>query len=372
MKIVLCKNPETQFRQNLIFLTIEAEEISLDFNTYFEIDQTGHISLRNNYQAFFKDLTSMDIFYAQVNTNNLITRLITLDYRLPTDSAELLRNNGNHRGDNYSLYLNKAGRFNKDKFHLVKNGRFIKEFNFGSLAETLENLHRRKVNYLKALYGVRFKSIKLCTSWRLTIGLGGESIYETDMSLHPVYGFPYIPSSAVKGVVRSWIIREIFESNEDMALNESKLFCDIFGCGKNSYYRKSIKGKALFYDAYPSNSIHVKPDVMNPHYQDYYNARKMVPPADYLKPIPVFFLTVTETNFIFFVAYSEPSGSLQDYQEDNKSSDGVDKLYKFALDNGYSKDSSVLDFLIGMLQYALTNHGIGAKTAVGYGRLETA
>ena len=39
--------------------------------------------------------------------------------------------------------------------------------------------------------------------WRLIVGLGNESVYDTSMTLHHVYGIPYIPASAVKGVVRS-------------------------------------------------------------------------------------------------------------------------------------------------------------------------
>ncbi len=47
--------------------------------------------------------------------------------------------------------------------------------------------------------------------WRMVIGLGGEHIQETSMTLHHVYGIPYIPGSAVKGMVRHYFISQILE-----------------------------------------------------------------------------------------------------------------------------------------------------------------
>ena len=44
----------------------------------------------------------------------------------------------------------------------------------------------------------------------MVVGLGGESVYETSITLHHIYGIPYIPASSIKGVVRSWIITEVF------------------------------------------------------------------------------------------------------------------------------------------------------------------
>ncbi len=77
---------------------------------------------------------------------------------------------------------------------------------------------------------------------------------------------------------------------------------------------------------------------MNVHYPDYYQGSK--PPTDTQSPIPVSFLIVTKSPFNFFIGSSELN---------TKS----DKL----------KDKTIKDWL----KDALTNHGIGAKTAVGYG-----
>lgn len=368
MKIVYCKNPTERFKENLVFVTTENEEHRLNFNTFYERDQRGRVFLKRDYANFIKEITGMDIFYAQVNQSNDITKLTAMEYRLPNDTARLLASNNHQSGDNYALYLNKAGRFCKDKFHLVKNGKFLKEFNFSSCGVIMKKLNDRIANHANTLHGANVKTVKVKTAWRLTIGLGGESIYETDMSLHPVYGFPYLTGSALKGVVRSWIIVKFFDGNETLAMNDSKLFCDIFGCDKNSYYKKAMKGKAFFYDAFPDGDVKVKPDVMNPHYQEYYKADSNVPPADYLSPVPVFFLTVKDTKFKIVVGGHSSLGIIGDYQNISKKPDEIvtDKLFEVS-----EKDNSVLDYLVKTIKDALEQHGIGAKTAVGYGKLKS-
>jgi len=55
------------------------------------------------------------------------------------------------------------------------------------------------------------ESLTLKPDWRLIVGLGNESIYETSMTLHHIYGFPYIPGSAIKGVTRNYYINDIYD-----------------------------------------------------------------------------------------------------------------------------------------------------------------
>jgi len=45
--------------------------------------------------------------------------------------------------------------------------------------------------------------------WRIVIGLGGESVLETDITLHHLYGIPFIPGSALKGLTRAYVTGEI-------------------------------------------------------------------------------------------------------------------------------------------------------------------
>ena len=47
--------------------------------------------------------------------------------------------------------------------------------------------------------------------WRMVIGLGNPNPLETSLTLHPQYGVPIIPGSAVKGLARHGRLREIGE-----------------------------------------------------------------------------------------------------------------------------------------------------------------
>ena len=102
---------------------------------------------------------------------------------------------------------------------------------------------------------------------------------------------------------------------------------------------------------FPISIPSIEPDVMNPHYQPYYgespqNAK--TPPADYHNPIPVFFLTVKDCAFQFMI------GVRAEREKSNET------MFDLKLD---SKN------IEGWLIEALTQRGIGAKTAVGYGYL---
>jgi len=96
-------------------------------------------------------------------------------------------------------------------------------------------------------------------------------------------------------------------------------------------------GKVIFFDAVPANPANLKLDldVMNPHYSQYYQGSS--PPADYLNPVPVFFLTIgLGSEFLFAVAAK-------------------------------NKDASLAQQAQGWLQAGLREMGVGAKTVAGYG-----
>jgi CRISPR-associated protein Cmr6 len=172
--------------------------------------------------------------------------------------------------------------------------------------------------------------------WRWVTGLGGASVYETGIELHHIYGFPYIPASTLKGALRSYIIREAFESDEKEAFQD-KAFCEWFGCPKESVGQKALAGKFLFFDAFPLSAPKLVTDIMNPHYSAYYS--KGQPPADYLSPTPIPFLTVTETDYQFITGYQS----------------------RLAFEQ--LKEKTIVQWL----KEALADGGLGAKTAVGYG-----
>jgi CRISPR-associated protein Cmr6 len=98
------------------------------------------------------------------------------------------------------------------------------------------------------------------------------------------------------------------------------------------------QGKVIFFDAYPIGEINLKIDVMNPHYPEYYS--KGQAPTDWQNPIPIKFLTVENTKFQFYLAV-----------RGKNSNKILEKTKELCLE-------------------ALKEHGIGAKTSLGYGIFE--
>lgn len=237
----------------------------------------------------------------------------------------------------------------------------------------------------------------LTTSWRFVIGLGNESVYDTGITLHHVYGIPYIPGSAVKGIIRSAIIQELFleeakirhqkDSSKkvsqwaDILAMQHPLFTYIFGADVETFTEKEAwKGHVVFGDAFPVESVTVKQDIMNPHYAPYYGDNK--PPADYHKPIPINFLTVVNTAFHFLMGWNEDV-KLGEVFTHHPYFNGENKDKNYTLpksENPYlcpkedkdfdaiHADSSIKVWLERWLTKALREYGMGAKTAVGYGR----
>lgn len=265
---------------------------------------------------------------------------------IPADTLNYIRNNS--QIENFALSFQKFVTFGNDlKPILFKANQYdVSRFNHFHKVN-LTGLINELKNSAKALFGNNnFFETNLQISWRLAIGLGSESVYETSMNLHPVYGIPYIPGQAIKGVTRSWMIQELFHSKEEEAFKD-KTFCLLFGSDKSGVQGES-QGSVIFYDAYPIalDMNNIKVDVMNPHYGDYYSKGKA--PADYFNPIPIFFLTIVNTSFKFIIGVS---------QKDNLTIDNPGKFL----------GKTILEVAQKWMLSAMQNHGIGAKTASGYG-----
>jgi CRISPR-associated protein Cmr6 len=269
--------------------------------------------------------------------------------------------------ENFALKLNKFSRWDeKDrKFKTYFSG-YKENPKFQIIADfdkiNFDQLIQRNVQNAKKLLRDKCKKITMSSKWRLIIGLGGASVYETSMTLHHIYGFPYIPASAVKGVLRNYIISACFdltteernsiseekwgEEKEKKALNDKNgWFQKIFGTQEEA-------GKIIFFDTFPTKPPKIEVDVMTPHYGDYYTDnenKKRIAPTDTMSPNPIPFLTVADTPFQFLF------GS-KDFEINQK-------LWSFE-EGGEAKTLSE------WLKSALENHGIGAKTAVGYGYMQ--
>ena len=173
------------------------------------------------------------------------------------------------------------------------------------------------------------------TDGRMIIGLGGESVLETGLSLQHAFGTPFIPGSALKGLAAHYCDQICSVSDPGFKLGE-EYHRTIFGTTEDS-------GHIIFYDAWiePESLVDsLKPDVMTPHHGDYYSKNGEVAPTDCDDPNPIKFLSIVGR---FRVVVSCDVA-------------GVDGE-KWA------------DFAFNLLSVALRDWGIGGKTNAGYGRL---
>jgi CRISPR type III-B/RAMP module RAMP protein Cmr6 len=249
-------------------------------------------------------------------------------YYLPQSIAKLLTTDQLNRCKNLGLILDKYPPESAIQKSEGKGG-WLKELAASNHVDVrlAESVYRRWINMITAREAIYFTAV---TDWRMVVGLGGESILETDLTLHHLYGIPYIPGSALKGLTRGYVTGEVFPSKEIEQDNEEVK--RIFGSQEHA-------GTVIFFDAMPMGSrIDFALDIMNSHYPNYYGEKK--PPTNDQNPNPVTFLTVTDTTFIFALAPRRPSNE---------------------------QDSKDVELAKGWLQIALEKYGVGGKTSAGYG-----
>jgi CRISPR-associated protein Cmr6 len=227
--------------------------------------------------------------------------------RVPNDTCLLISDFGIRNIENFNLRVNKFTMFNEDNEPKIKEQKlpenfFNKNWNFyhSKIRNYYKNIQKLNLNFSEP--------IDLTIHYRLLIG-AEQSIYETSIRLHHIYGIPYIPSTAIKGVVRSYTIQKKYKNSEERAL-DSEEFKKWFGSQKQ-------EGKIVFFDTFPISEPKIKMDIINP--------------MEETKIIN--FLTVEDTEFQFLIGFKD----------------------------------EVYDGFITLFKEALTEHGIGAKTAVGYG-----
>ncbi len=169
---------------------------------------------------------------------------------------------------------------------------------------------------------------------RMIVGLGSESVVESSISLHRTYGVPYIPGSALKGLAANYARQGRLGKNWE---KDSPAYKVVFGDTENAGY-------ITFFDALYKPSTGFKagkplyPDIITVHHQKYYQDTD-VAPVDSDNPIPVPFLSATGT---YLIALATP-----DFQ-----------------------GSEWIASTFTILEHALKDLGVGAKTSSGYGRME--
>ena len=286
-------------------------------------------------------------------------------YPWDKEKLEVIDKEGNFfKNGNFSLWFNKYIPLNHDSFEYSdakgnKNGaaECYKEVydskTKGNVKDYLKNRHVSQIafcKYYESIKGYKYVVCRAKLKTELITGLGQTHPSETGMVLDRNMGIPYIPSSSIKGIVRfAYILSVIFNDDgtiKDEFKDKEKIenlgnygVSDIFGGDKIlEGESKSFKGGVIFLDAYPLTVPELKVDIMNPHYREYYmDDNNKIPPADYLSPVPIKFLTVKR---------------------------GTEFMFRFVA------KENVVDITLDALKKAITQEGVGAKTALGYGLFE--
>ncbi len=261
---------------------------------------------------------------------------------LPQDTQQLVKKTKS-QCENVGLFLERYIPWDQERGDLTLKEtkkqllQHVAKIPANDLAKAIQALTDRAEAMCNALRagGYEVKGFRQKPTWRLIAGLGGASVLETAMTLHPVYGLPIIPGSALKGVARAYAEAK-GTPQEDIDA--------VFGPERKKGEKKeAAAGKVIFFDAFPTTVPKFEPDIMNVHYGDYYTSKGTKPPADYSSPTPILFLTVgknTEFRFIIAARTKEP-----------KSAEWVAKAEEW-------------------LKGGLKGMGVGAKTMVGYGYFE--
>ncbi len=233
------------------------------------------------------------------------------------------------------------------------------------------------------------------TSSRLICGLGSSSVLETSITLHHIWGVPYIPGSSFKGVCREvvfWKLAETKNINSEEDLNKlQKKFYGELAIDDNEMLKyqllfgaQDFKGLLLFLDAYPENTNNIfEPDIMNPHYSGYYNDKEgKIAPGDWENPVPIFFLSVKKgVPFKITVLFDEwrwnkikQEGLV--LKRDNREHFIHFDKNKVIKDEIYINSEEIEkliqtdNLLSKIVKSALEQYGIGAKRSLGYGSFE--
>lgn len=216
------------------------------------------------------------------------------------------------------------------------------------LATLRANHTRRFLGLFRSAYGDRAAITIGQLEGRLAINLADSLIQNAGICLDRLFGLPYIPGSAVKGVTRHTALEELRAATPAERPALLKAFLAIFGHTKDDLKDLSDpshpseasdqKGAIAFLPAYPVNEARIVVDLTNVHYPDYYRTGR--------------------------------EGDQKNERPQPNPFPAVERGAQFAFClvlNGLNNDPALLAQAQRWLEKALTLRGLGAKTAAGYG-----
>ena len=244
--------------------------------------------------------------------------------------------------------------------------REVKKENKVDALTQASKLTPRDKSVMKALAARQAEGAKTCShlltfdataTAPFTTGLGNEHPLENGFAFLNPYGLPYLPGSGIKGVLRQ-AARELAsgEWGDAQGWSEESILA-LFG--NDPATEPQLRGALNFWDVIPQikgDSLAV--DVMTPHQGHYYQSKvdpktgDSANPHDSGQPIPINFLTVPPgSDFRFHVQCD------------------LARLRHHAQD--LAENARWQALLTAALHHAFEWLGFGAKTAVGYGAMET-
>jgi CRISPR-associated protein Cmr6 len=246
-------------------------------------------------------------------------------------------------GINTSLWLDKYSK-NQSQDDTNSRGNLVREVAALNVPGVYKHFYQRWEQEL-CNYGVKPQQMRLaCTKGRMVIGLGEESVLETSIALHHVYGVPYIPGSALKGLAASYARQRLGAEWQKDSPAYQTIFGDTNGAGAITFFDALlyVDSDQMASDQGLKSVLHQ--DTITVHHPDYYQGKKdaqgkLEAPSDWDSPTPIPFLSATGS---YLIALAAPD--LEDAE-------------------------AWIDSTFEILGYALEEMGVGAKTSSGYGRM---
>lgn len=184
---------------------------------------------------------------------------------------------------------------------------------------------------------------------RLIVNQAGGILENAGLCLHPHFGYPYIPGSAVKGLARhaawcEWNAEKDEAKKREIASEIVAVFGYPTGDETLDSELKSLeqtpcRGSICFLAAVPEEKVKLTSDVLTCHHKKYYSPKEKQSIA----------LDNEEPNIQFFPTVKEGS------------------KFTFQLLSLRESTNQLLAIAKKWLIKAITLYGIGAKTAAGYG-----
>lgn len=185
---------------------------------------------------------------------------------------------------------------------------------------------------------------------RLAVNLAGGILENANICLHPHFGYPYLPGSAVKGLARhaAWCEWNKPESDKQAI---ARRIATVFGyptgdekldAELESVGEKDHAGCVAFLGAFPEGKANIEVDVLTCHHAKYYSGSKPQATDDESPNVQAFPVVASGTVFCF------PLVPLRRGKSEKEMVDAMEDAQTW-------------------LRAAIEVNGAGAKTAAGYG-----